>query len=347
VRVFRATCVCVALICAQPLWAQDREFNGPGGWQPIGLVPVDQAGAGRRGYTLAGEGADVTDPQTNQVSFHMVDANNFFIEHSSAFDLTQRYEAHTLAFEYRRGFKTGRWPRFEIGAQIQFDESDAGVLNGFISGFEDLVNRPLRSKTDPPPLGTSIARNGTSLYQTPGTGSGIGDIYLVAKAALHDGQVAAGGTQIAARVAVNVSGTSQFTEGNFVGAGVSLDRKLAARIAFHGDLRASVTLDRTSTWGLPLSRGVVGFSIGPEVRLTQNTSLSLQYDGSSSPYLPTGAIAFDAGYGDAVLGVGHRFIRARRVFVTQFYARENMVLPFSVRWNADPDLAIGLKVTIH
>jgi hypothetical protein len=277
----------------------------------------------------------------------MVDANNFFVEHSSAFDLTQRYEAHTLAFQYRRGFKTGRLPRFEIGAQIQFDESDAGMLNGFISGFEDLVNRPLRSKTAAPPLGTSIVRNGTPLYRTPGTGAGIGDIYLVAKAALHDGQVASGGTQIAARVAVNVSGTSQFTEGNFAGAGVSLDRKLAERIAFHGDLRASLSLDRVSAWGLPLSRGVVGFSVGPEVRLTQNTSLNLQYDGSSSPYLLTGATALDAGYGDAVLGVSHRFVRASRVFVTQFYVRENMVLPFSVRWNADPDLAIGLKITVH
>jgi hypothetical protein len=40
-------------------------------------------------------------------------------------------------------------------------------------------------------------------------------------------------------------------------------------------------------------------------------------------------------------------VRASRVFVTQFYARENMVLPFSVRWNADPDLALGLKITVH
>src|SRR4029077_13576726 len=113
----------------------------------------------------------------------------------------------------------------------------------------------------PPPLGMSIVRDGKPLYQAAGTGAGIGDIYLVAKAALVDGRVASGGTQIAARVAVNISGMSQFTEGNFAGAGVSLDRKLAERIAFHGDLRASLSLDRVSTWGLPLSRGVVGFSV--------------------------------------------------------------------------------------
>jgi len=31
----------------------------------------------------------------------------------------------------------------------------------------------------------------------------------------------------------------------------------------------------------------------------------------------------------------------------QLYMRENMNLPFSVRWNTDPDLSVGLKVRIH
>jgi len=33
--------------------------------------------------------------------------------------------------------------------------------------------------------------------------------------------------------------------------------------------------------------------------------------------------------------------------VAQVYARENMNMPFSVRWNADPDFAVGLKLTIR
>ena len=355
-RFFRATCVLLALACAHPLLAQDderaqQERRGrsslDNNWQPMGLVPVDQAGAGRRGYTLAGEGADVTNPQSNQVSIHMVGANNFYIEHSGAFDFTQRSETHTLAVDFRRGFNMRRGPHFEIGAQIQLDETDSGMLNGFIGGFEDLVGRPLRSRTTAPPLGTSIIRDGRALYQSPGSGSGLGDVYLVAKAALLEAPAGSRATQVAARVAVNIAGTSQFTEGNFLGMAVSLDKKLNERIAVHGDLRASVSLDTVSTWGLPLSRGVVGFSIGPELRLARNTSLNLQYDGSGSPYQPIGVTALDAGYGDAVLGVSHRFVRASRVVVTQLYARENMVLPFSVRWNADPDLAVGLKITVH
>src|SRR5437868_8964566 len=112
--------VCATTVCAQdPDPAQrERQRARPGAWEPFGQVPVDQAGAGRRGYSLPGESADVLDPQANQVSFHMVGANNFYIEHSGAFEITQRSETHTLAFEYRRGFaRTPRFPRFEIGAQ--------------------------------------------------------------------------------------------------------------------------------------------------------------------------------------------------------------------------------------
>src|SRR5206468_6726258 len=67
------------------------------------------------------------------------------------------------------------------------------------------VHAPLRSKaTTIQPLGTSITRDGQVIYQTSGTGAGIGDLYLVAKAVLRDGAPASRDTRIAARVAVNV-----------------------------------------------------------------------------------------------------------------------------------------------
>jgi hypothetical protein len=330
------------LSCAGPAFAQDADR-----WEPVGPVPVDQAGAGRRGYTLPGESAGVAEPHASQISFHIVGANNFYIEQTGAFAISERSETHTLAVEYRRGFKAGALPRFELGAQIQFSERDGGLLNGFISGFEDFVHAPLRSKTVMPPPGTSITRDGRALYQAPGDASGFGDVYLVAKAQLHDVAPSSHGTRVAARLAANLSGASGFTEGNVLGAGLSVERKLTEWVALDGDLRASLSLDRVSTWGLPLARGTTAFSIGPELRLARNTSMNLQFDGSTSPYLPTGTTGLDVGYGDIAFGVNHRFTAGRRAVVTQFYARENMNLPFRVRWNTDPDLAVGLKVRIY
>ncbi len=118
-------------------------------------------------------------------------------------------------------------------------------------------------------------------------------------------------------------------------------------MALHGDIRANVTLDRMSQWNLPLRRGVAGYSFGPEFKVTRNTSLSLQADGTTTPYQTTGTIGLDSNYGAAALGVNHRFTAGQRQVVAQLYARENMDMPFSVRWNTDPDFAVGLKVTIH
>jgi len=340
------TCVLMLVVlCARAAAGQESEFRP---WEPVGPVPVDQAGAGRRGYVLPAESADVLDPAAKQVSIHTVGANNFYVENGSEVAISQRSEAHALAVEFRRGFKPSGWPRFEFGAQVQFIESDAGVLNGFIAGFEDMVHAPLRSKVATlQPLGTSVARNGQLLYHSSGEGSGLGDVYVVAKAILRDGSPASRDTRVAARVAVNVAGAHEFTAGNFAGAGLSVDKKMLDWLALHGDVRGSYVIDRASAWALPLRRGVFAFSAGPEFRLTSNTSLNLQLDGSTTPYRETGSVGLDADYSDVALGVNHRFTRGRRTFVAQFYARENMDMPFSVRWNTDPDFAIGFKLTIH
>jgi hypothetical protein len=73
----------------------------------------------------------------------------------------------------------------------------------------------------------------------------------------------------------------------------------------------------------------------------------LQIDGATTPYQQTGVVAFDDDYGDITLGLSHRFTTGRRRLLAQIYARENMNLPFRVRWNADPDLSIGIKATIR
>jgi hypothetical protein len=353
----------VVLLSAQFAAAQERAVDGPSssapsvdfGWQPLGPIPVDQAGSGRRGYVLSGESGEVTAPGANQISIHMVAANDFYREETDQFLISQRSETHTLALGYRRGFKVGMFPRFELGGQIQLNQSDSGMLNGFISSFErsfasltgqqSATNQLRTSAATLPPLGTFISKDGRSIYAAPGDGSGFGDVSLVAKMLLVEN--ASSTQRIAARVGLNVAGRSQFSEGNFAGAGVSLDTKVFPGVALHGDLRANLFLDSVSQWGLPLKKRSFAFSVGPELKIARNTSLSFQLDGSQTPYLPTGTLAFDKDYGDFTFGVSHRFRAGQHNVLAHLYARENMNLPFKVRWNTDPDLSIGLKVTIQ
>lgn len=323
--------------------------NSP--WEPTGELPADQAGGGR-GYALAGEGATVAEPGTSRMAVHMVAANYFYREQTSDYLITQRYESHTLALDFRRGFKAARGPRFELGAQLQLSHRNDGFLNGVISGFESLslsisgvesAKNQWRTADTALPLGAFVTRNGRPVYAAPGATSGIGDFSVVAKALLLDASPRSRGTRLAARVGLNVSGTSQFAEGHFVGVGVGLDKKVLSWAAVHGDVRATVALDRMSSWNLPLKRTTVGFSIGPELRLSRGSSLTMQLDGNTSPYLPTGTLAFDKGYGSITIGVGHRF----GAVVSQLYVRENMNLPFRVRWNTEPDASFGIKLSFR
>src|SRR5438046_2290567 len=102
-------------------------------WEPLGVIPVDQAGAGRRGDVLPAESADVVAPGRDEITLHTVGSNNFYREQAADFLVSQRYETHTAAIGYRRGLRAGRFPRFELGGQIQLHERDSGVMNGFIA----------------------------------------------------------------------------------------------------------------------------------------------------------------------------------------------------------------------
>lgn len=358
-RLSLITCAFLLILAlGQPVAGQDGVPSGAaaeGQWEPLGQIPVDQAGAGRRGYALAGESADVVQPGTSQFAIHTVAANNFFREQTGDYLITQRYETHTLALDLRRGFKLGIGPRVELGAQLQLSERDGGFLNGFISGFESLcfsmsgvqsAKNELRT-VGTLPLGAFVTKDGRAIYRAAGGGAGIGDFFFVAKALLHDAAPASNGTRVAARLGVNVSGKSEFAEGNFLGVGASLDRKMLKWAALHGDVRATVAMDRVSPWNLPLKRTTVGFSVGPELRLARDSSVSVQIDGNTTPYLPTGTTAFDEGYGSITIGLGHRFRTGRTSVVSQIYARENMNLPFRVRWNTDPDASFGIKIVLR
>ena len=337
--------------------AASAQVKPSGGWAPLGQLPVDQGGAGLRGYALAGEDTEVTASGANQFSFHGLASNNLYREETPSFLVLQRHETHTATLGYRRGFAVAGSHRGEIGGHVQLHQRDGGFLNGFITGFEDVwvavtgndssKNVLRTSSATLPPLGTLVRQDGRAIYRDDGRGSGFGDVYVVAKLVLADGQPSSKAARVSARLAVNIAGTRQFSAGNFAGIGVSLDRKLVSWAAFHGDVRATLILDRSSVWNLPLKRASVGFSIGPEFKLTRNSSLSLQYDGASTPYTQTGTLVFDKGYGDITLGAGFRKTVGGRALVVQLYARENLNLPLSVRPNVDPDVSFGLKVTLR
>ena len=357
----RTTCAfLLVLALGRPVFAQSEvagASDGSGQWTPLGQLPVDQAGAGRRGYALPGDSADVTDPGSYSIGIHTVAANNFFREETGDYLITQRYETHTLALDLRRGFKTALIPRFELGTQMQFSQRDSGFLNGVISGFESLAfslsgvdsarNQWRSDDGTPLPLGAFVTRKGQSVYRAAGGRAGVGDVSFSAKALLHDAEPSSKGVRVAARAGLNLSGTSAFAEGNFMGFGLSLDKKLLSWAALHGDVRTTIAFDRVSQWNLPLKRRTVGFSAGPELRLSRNSSVSVQLGGNSTPYFPTGTTAFDKAYGSITIGLGHRFRIGGTDVVSQIYGRENMNLPFRVRWNTDPDASFGIKIVLH
>jgi hypothetical protein len=175
-----------------------------------------------------------------------------------------------------------------------------------LSGVEAARNGLRTSAATLPPPGTAVTQDGRPIYQAAGNASGFGDFSFVGKALLRNGGTSSNGARVAARVALNVAGKPEFIAGNFAGVGLSVEKRVSGSVAFHGDLRASFLLDRTSQWHLPLKRGTLGFSAGTELKLSRNNSASLQFGGSTTPYLPTGTTAFDKGYGDITVGVSHR-----------------------------------------
>jgi hypothetical protein len=160
------------LLLARPVVAQvsppagdpATSIDSLGQWTPTGQLPVDQAGAGLRGYVLSGESTEVGGPGTDQISIHAVAANNFYREQTDDLSISQRYETHTIALGYRRGFRVGRFPGFELGGQVQLTERDRGFMNGFIAGSENVLawltgqasaRNPFRRDVGTePPLGT-------------------------------------------------------------------------------------------------------------------------------------------------------------------------------------------------
>ena len=126
--------------------------------------------------------------------------------------------------------------------------------------------------------------------------------------------------------------------------GLSLDKKLLEWAAFHGDIRATRALDSMSVWNLPLKRWAYGFSAGSELKLSTNSSFNLQVGGSLHAACTHWNDRVRQGIRRHHLRSGPPVPRWLAVCDRAFLrARENLNLPFRVRWNTDPDLSIGSK----
>lgn len=119
-------------------------------------------------------------------------------------------------------------------------------------------------------------------------GSGLGDVYAVAKIALLEGSVSCA-HRASRRVLRSTCRAAAFSEGRYLGMGLSLDQKLSEGAAYHIDIRATRVLDDLSPWNLPLRPWTYAFSVGPELRLPKSSSFNLQFDASSTPYRPASA----------------------------------------------------------
>lgn len=324
------------------------------GWVPLGPLPVDEAGTTGRGYQAPPDGAGLVEPGRNQIALHLAAANYLYGEERAGFRIAEKFETHTAAIEFRRGFSNRVLRRFELGGQLQVHRNTEGFLNGFIGGFEKLVARTTGHQSAVNTLRTDLSRDwplinlvekdGQDFYRREGPVSGLGDVALFVRTALT-GDPSAGSATLAARVMVNIAGSEALTSGNYVSAGLSASKRVLGWLALHGDARVSLPIDRDNRAGLPLKRGTVGAMGAAEFRVSQKTSLDLQFDVNGTPYAATGTRAFDRPYSAIELGISRLW--GNRV-LTQLYGRENMNMrPMQVQPNLDPDFSVGIKLTIR
>lgn len=325
-------------------------------FQPKGPLAVDRVVV-NRGYSYPGEGAQVLRPGQIRATVH-ADASNFITrEESSGFKLYKKYETHTLGFELRQGFELGGL-NMEAGARLAGHSNSEGFLNGAVEWFERMMSSIGDSDSPtnddrfgPDPMRAEefrLEKNGELLRYYDGHGRGLGDVLLTAKALLHKGDPASRATRWAARLAANLAtGADEFSNGNYLGAGVSFEHMLGESVALHGDVRATFPLDAHDSAGLALRRAALGGRAGLEFKLTERTSFLPQVDVYQTPFHHTGLEGYDRDYGAFSFGLNHLVTAGSWDALVQFFVRQNFEpWPFRFHSNLDPDVQFALVVTL-
>jgi hypothetical protein len=119
--------------------------------------------------------------------------------------------------------------------------------------------------------------------------------------------------------------------------GLSVEERIWPWLTLHGDLRATIPLDRHDVWGFRLEPFAYGATAGLEFALGETTSFVVQGDWNSSPFDHTGFHGLDGAYSGVTLGFNQLLRIFGKPVLLRFFAREN----FGGN-NGDADVIVGL-----
>lgn len=164
----------LCLFCAFPAWGAEITPFQTGNMSPlVQIFGLPAAGSARILQRGEGEG-----------SFTFDLANNFAVDSKGTERLTLDGELYRLALGTRFGFGYG----LEGGIEIPWVAQSGGILDGFIEGWHRFFGLPRGDREDYPRnrLLYSYQRDGQEKLRLDDSGSGIGDIRLLAGVRLYD-----------------------------------------------------------------------------------------------------------------------------------------------------------------
>ena len=327
--------------------------------------PIHSDNSGLRGYAMPVEAATWLDGGAWGYELGLDAANYWTYENRGSLGMIRQvFETQTLALGLRRGFALGL--PMEARLQVALQQSNAGILNGFISGAESgmasafgsnyFIN-DYRSGDFALKGNSDITRvGGHTRVRQADQGAYLGDTQLGLKAGLYQ----SGGASLSSRLLLNLPTAAERGNGAFAGLGLALAQPSPfsrLQLILDGRMVAPIGDDEMGLPMLPVSFGStlgLEWNIGGWLGLPERLSLGLQWNDVQSPYQSTGMRAFDAAQNDLSFGLHHGISMGARLLTWQLWGREDFFfLPLQGRvltgWlpYAPPDFQAGLSFSIQ